>query len=146
MKRTIIVAGLASLLLLTGCGGSSSPTGTAASLLNKTGATGSTSPYTVTPEATNAPDTQCPVGAAEADGMIGQNEVSVCVFSSEPELQGFIAAGDQYGASDALILVGQDALILVIPPGVGTPPPPSRGVVQSVTSKTGGQNVTQEEP
>ena len=131
------MAGLASLLLLAGCGGSNSPTGTAASLLNKTGATGSTSPYTVTPEATNAPDTQCSVGAGEADGMIGQNEVSVCVFNDNAELQGFVSAGN-YAAEAGLVQVGQNVLIIID----GQDGPPTAGVMQSVISATGGQNVT----
>ena len=124
------------VLVLAACGGSSSPTASAAALLSKTGATTSASAYTVTPEATNAPQVVCSVGAAEADGMIGQTEVSVCMFTSNAERQGFLSAG-QYSADAGLVQVGQAALIVVTGQGNLTGQPPV-GLVQSVASKTGG--------
>lgn len=53
------VALIVLVLALAACGGSNSPTSTAAGLLSKTGATSSASAYTVTPEATSAPEVVC---------------------------------------------------------------------------------------
>lgn len=134
------VAALA-VLLLAGCGGSSSPTGTAAGLLSKTGATSNGPAYTVTSSDTEA---TCSNGAAEADGTLAQQyDVSVCVFPSNDQLQSDMSAG-QYAAGSAVIQVGQTTLIFIAPGTQAsyTNQPPPASVVQPVISETGGQNVT----
>lgn len=76
------------------------------------------------------------LGSSEADGMMGQTKVSVCVFTSSAERQGYISAG-LYSADAGLIQVGQVAPIVVTGQGNLTGQPPA-GMVQSVASKTGG--------
>jgi len=132
------------VIALSGCASSGSPTATAAGLLSQTGATINGSAYTVTPEATNAPGTLCPLGAAEADGTMSLLEVSVCIFSSSAEREGFIRSGlpnsnaVPFGNSATFIDVGQTALIVVGLEAGGYTVQPPAGIVQSIASKTGG--------
>jgi hypothetical protein len=136
MKPMVACAAVAALAVLASCGGSSSPTTTATALLSQAGVESGATAYTVPPEATGAPLTQCPAGAAEADAVtnFALTEVSACVFSSSTARRNFTRPGS-YPAGSALIQVGQVNLIIVTE-DMGELPPTE--LVQSIASKTGG--------
>lgn len=122
------------VLVLAGCGGSSSPGAQASALLAKTGASSSGPAYMVAPD---SPSAECSTGAAEADGTLGNGDtVNACVFPSAQDVASFVSGGD-YAASAGLIQVGTDELVLVISAGLTTDPPPS-AFVQSIASRVGG--------
>lgn len=116
VKRIVLaaVSAAGALLVLTGCGGSSTPTGTAAALLGKAGATSDGPAYIVT---SSDADAVCNNGAAEADGAVqlhggASDTVNVCVFPSNDQLESDLQAG-QYAAGSDVIQVGQTTLVFV---------------------------------
>ena len=107
--RRLTVLGLLVLVALAACAGSSSPTGTAAGTLSKTGATISAPAYMVT-TGTQGNGPVCDAGSAEADGGIGTEAVTVCVFPSHAQLKNDAARAVKSGHG-ATIQVGQLILI-----------------------------------
>jgi hypothetical protein len=130
-----MITGALILLGLAACGGSSSPTGTAAGILGKTGATASSPAYMVTSGSQgNGP--VCDAGSAEADGGIGTEAVTVCVFPSNTQLKNDAARAVQ-GGDGATIQVGQLILIYAKDDGWNGFELSTSGVDQLV-SRTGG--------
>ena len=132
MKYITLVA-LVLVFALAGCGGSSSPAAQASALLAKTRASPSGAAYMV---GTDSSVAECSTGAAEADGTLGADYINACVFPSSSDLAAYVAGG-QYAASAALIQVGSDQLVLVIPIANTIDPPPA-AVVQNIAGKVGG--------
>jgi len=124
------------VLALAACGGSSSPTASATALLAKTGANPSGPAYM----ALSGPSSNCTTGAADADGTLGNEYVTVCVFGDNNQMIDYITDGG-YAAGAALIQVGQTDLIEVSPEGYGGGSPPA-SLVQSITGKVGGSVYT----
>jgi hypothetical protein len=121
------------VLMVAACGGGGGPAGQAASLLSQAGASASGPAYTVTSADTTS---TCDVGTAEADGTISGEDpenVNVCVFPSNAQLQSDLGAG-QFSEGSAIVEIGQVTLIF-IDPAAGEPP---ASLVQSIASKTGG--------
>lgn len=133
MKLGITITAGLSALLLAGCGSGGSPADQASALLAKTGAAKDGPAYMV---AVGSNKAECSTGAAEADGTLGDFYVNACTFPSASDVAGYIAEG-QYAASAAIIQVGSQELVLVIPIANTIDPPPS-AFVNDVAGKVGG--------
>lgn len=99
VTRPVILAAITALMAsaLAACGGSSTPTGTAAAILSQAGATADGSPYVVNTAQGNGPS--CDNGSAEADGSFSGGEtISVCILPNTAVFNNDAATSAEVGA------------------------------------------------